>query len=58
MMKLKIKKIEARRPTYMLCEEDGTPLPGQVAVTINQHMDELTTVTVEFLVDNKTINME
>lgn len=42
----------------LLCFPDGTPLPNQRHVKIDAPLDEVTTITIEFVVDGNMIRLE
>lgn len=53
--KLVLKPIFGR---LLLCYEDGQPLPKQSKLSIRQSADELTYITVEFVIDNDYVSFD
>jgi len=42
---------------YVLCDEFGEQLPGQRAVKLEQRVQEMSVVTVEFMIDGRDITV-
>jgi hypothetical protein len=51
-MKLKLVLKDDR---FLLCDELGQPLPCQRNIVVKQLIDDVTTVTVEFVIDSETL---
>lgn len=42
---------------HMLADEHGETIKGQTALSLNHHVDDLSTVTVTFLIDGQNIKV-
>lgn len=57
-MKLILKSCGQDRKLLLLCDEAGAPLPCQRNLTFKQPIDGVQTVTVEFVVDMKSLVLD
>lgn len=57
---IRLKLISERGNTaqFHLATENGIPLPGQRSVSIDSGIDDVTIITVQFVVNNSTVWIE